>query len=440
MNDLNQRSVLAEQSVIGALLLDNGAIDRIPEIKTEHFYNGDNRMIFAAIRAQIIAGKQADVITVFEELRDRLMDGLAYLNSLAQNTPSAANIVRYSDMVRDAALRRALISETSKLAELATEKAKSAAEILDMAQTAIGKLAETRVQKEPIRASEAMLAHVDVMDNRMSRKVHGIASGFTHLDEMLNGGFNRGNLVIVGARPSMGKTALALNVASNMADDYSVLFLSQEMGVGELLDRSIAFLGRIPLGKIIRAEMSEQEWGQFTHANIKLKEKNLYVEDQGALTLLDVRAKAMLTKRKHGLDVLVVDYLQLMQGDGDNRNAQIEEISRGLKALAKELNIVVIALSQLNRQAAQRRPQMSDLRDSGAIEQDADIVIFIHRDEVNDPNTHLKGFADLIVGKNRQGSIGDILLRYEGQYTQFETTKEYRPAPPTPVRTGKGYA
>lgn len=426
---MTPHNVQAEQSVLGALLLDNGSIDRIPDLKTEHFYLIDHKMIFAEIKAQITAGKLADVVTVFVAIKERLNDGLSYLNSLSQNTPSAANIVRYADMVRDCALRRGLIAETSRLAEMAVEQSKSAGEILDIAQTSIAKLAETRVRKEPIRASDAMLAHVDVMENRMSRKVLGIPTGFDAVDSLFNGGINRGNLVILGARPSMGKTALALNVSACMASDYSVLFLSQEMANGELLDRAVSFLGKIPLGNVIRGDMTDQQWSQFTTANVKLKEKNLYIEDQGALTILDVRTKAMLTKRKHGLDVLVVDYLQLMQGDGDNRNAQIEEISRGLKALAKELSIVVIALSQLNRQAAARRPQMSDLRDSGAIEQDADIVMFIHRDEVNNPDTHMRGFADLIVCKNRQGRIDDVLLEYEGQYTLFSDTNRARPEP-----------
>lgn len=424
-------SIEAEQSVLGALLLDNDAVDRIGDLRIEHFYRGEHRTIFAEIRAQITAGKTCDVISVFDVLRDRIADCLPYLNALTQNTPSAANIARYAGIVRDRALRRGLIAETSKMTELAFNPGgRTAAEVLDVAQSALSALAETRTTKEPVRASEAMVAHIDVLDGRMERKFSGIPTGFAQIDELLTGGPNRGALVILGARPSMGKTALSLNIALHAARDYGVLFLSQEMQTGELLDRALATLGRISLGSIIRGDMEQDDWANFTSATAKLNEMNLHLDDQPALTLLDVRSKARLIKRKHGLDLLVVDYLQLMSGDGDNRNQQIEEISRGLKALAKELNIVVIALSQLSRNAAgQQRPKLSDLRDSGAIEQDADIVMFVHRDEVDNPSTHMRGLADVFIAKNRQGRIDDVLLAYEGMYTMFSDYRGQRPAP-----------
>jgi replicative DNA helicase len=420
----------AEQSVLGALLIDNDAIDRIGDLRAEHFYRHEHRAIFTEIRAQIAQGHPCDVISVFDALRDKVQDCLPYLNSLAQNTPSAASAGRYAGIVRDRALRRGLIAETSKMADMAfNPRGKTAVEVLDAAQAAISMLAETRTAKEPTRASDALAAHVDVLDSRMSRKVSGISTGFEGVDKLLTGGPNRGALVILGARPSMGKTALALNIATNVARDYGVLFLSQEMMTGELLDRALASLGGISLGSIIRGDMDDADWTNFTAATAKIKEMNLHFDDQPALTLLDVRSKARLIKRRHGLDMLVVDYLQLMSGEGDSRNQQIEEISRGLKALAKELNIVVVALSQLSRNAANKsRPQLSDLRDSGAIEQDADIVIFLHREEVDNPGSPLKGFADLFIAKNRQGRLDDVLLEYEGLYTRFRDTNRPRPS------------
>ena len=422
----------SEQAVLGALLLDNDSVDRIGDLRVDHFYNGDHRAIFAEIRSQITAGKSADVISVFDTLRDRIADCLPYLNALSSNTPSAANIGRHAEIVRDRALRRGLIAETSKMADMAfNPQGKSAGEVLDMAQAAISTLAETRTTQEPVRASDAMIAHVDVLEGRMDRKVSGIPTGFVDIDAILNGGPNRGALVILGARPSMGKTALSLNIATNVALDYSVLFLSQEMQIGELLDRSIASIGRVSLSAILTGQMETSDWDKFTAATAKLKDMNLHLDEQPALTILDVRSKARLIKRKHGLDLLVLDYLQLMSGEGENRNSQIEEISRGLKALAKELNIVVVALSQLSRKAAgQQRPQLSDLRDSGAIEQDADIVMFVHRDEVDNPQSHMRGFADVFIAKNRQGRIDDVMLEYEGMHTRFVDTKRQRPDAP----------
>lgn len=422
----------AEQSVLGALLLDNNAIDRIGDLKVEHFYIGDHRAIFAEIKRQIVAGEACDVITAALALGDKIADGMPYLNALAQNTPGSANIARYAGLVRDAALRRGLIAETGRIADMAMRpNGKTSVEVLDAAQSAISALAETRSTRDPIRASDAMIAHVDVLEGRMDRKIKGITTGFGQLDEILTGGMNRGALIILGARPSMGKTALSLNIAAHCAREYGVLFLSQEMTNGELLDRMNAQLGRISLGAIIRGDMDDNDWGRFTAANGKLSAMNLHIDDQPALTILDVRSKAQLVKRKHGLDVLVVDYLQLMTGDGDNRNSQIEEISRGLKALAKELSIVVIALSQLSRNAANKqRPQLSDLRDSGAIEQDADIVMFLHRDEVDNPQSHMRGVADLFVAKNRQGRIDEVMLNYEGMYTLFTDYQGQRPSVP----------
>lgn len=428
-------AVEAEQSVIGALLRDNNAVDRMGPLTPAQFYRQDHREIFTEVMRQLAAGKGCDVISVGLALPN-VSDAMAYLNEIAQATPSAANIGRYADMVRDRALRRGLLAATSEMSDLAFNPgSRTALEVLNVAQASLSALAETRTVRDPIRASEAMLTHIDVIDGRVEGKFSGIPTGFEDIDAILNGGPNRGALVIIGARPSMGKTAFALNVATYAAHDHSVLFCSQEMQNGELLDRTLAALGRIPLSNVLNAQMSPSEWNGFTAASGKLNAMNLYLDEQPALTLMDVRGKARLIKRKHGLDVLIVDYLQLMAGEGLNRNQQIEEISRGLKALAKELNIVVYALSQLSRNAANKsRPQLSDLRDSGAIEQDADIVAFVHREEVDNPTSGARGFADIFIAKNRQGRIDDVLMEYEGMYTQFCTTRRPRPAQETERR------
>lgn len=430
-------AIEAEQSVIGSLLRDSGAVDRIGDLAPAHFLRQDHREIFAEILRQIASGQSCDVISVGSAL-PKIVDCMRYLNDMAQSCPSAATIGRHADVVRDRALRRGLLAASLDITEMAYNPgARGAGEILDAAQSALAALGESRTVREPERASDAMIAHCKVLDGRVEREYTGIPTGFRDLDEILTGGPNRGALVILGARPSMGKTALALNIALSAARTRGVLVLSMEMTKGELLDRSLAVLGRIPLGAVIRGDMNAEDWSNFTVANLELTGMNLHLDDQPALTLLDVRSKARLVKRKHGLDLLVVDYLQLMSGPGDNRNSQIEEISRGLKAVAKELDIVVIALSQLSRAAANRaRPQLSDLRDSGAIEQDADIVIFVHREEVDNPQTHMRDLADVFVAKNRQGRIDDVLLTYQGQYTRFGDATGPRPVAAQTMKRG----
>lgn len=434
-------AIEAEQSIIGGLLRDNGAVDNMGDLRPTHFYRQDHREIFCEILRQTCGGQGCDVISVALAL-PHIDDCMRYLNDMAQSCPSAAGIRRHADLVRDRALRRGLLAASMDLTEMAHNPgARAAAEILDSAQSALAALGESRTTREPELASAAMIAHCKVLDGSIEREYAGIATGFRDVDEVLTGGPNRGALVILGARPSMGKTALAMNMALSVARQRSVLVLSMEMSKGELLDRALAVLGRIPLGAVIRGELSDIEWGSFTAANAQLTAMNLHLDDQPALTLLDVRSKARLVKRKYGLDFLVIDYLQLMSGAGDNRNQQIEEISRGLKALAKELDIVVLALSQLSRAAAGRaRPQLSDLRDSGAIEQDADVVMFIHRDEVDNPQTHMRGLADLFVAKNRQGRIDDVLLNYQGQFTRFSDSTGSRPSLPEQRVSRRGIA
>lgn len=416
----------AEQSVLGALLIDNAGLDRIADLEVGHFYTSVNRTIFSEIAAQIVSGKECDVLTVHDALQAKGVEvgGLAYINSLQANTPSSAGIARYAEIIRNKALERALVGFASEIMEQST---KSVTERLEDAQSKLAKLAERKTIREPLPLMDVLSAHLGTMENRLSKRQRAISTGLDDMDKQLNGGIRPGNLVIVGARPSMGKTALAVTLAQNMAHDYSVGLLSMEMSNEEVSDRLIAGLGRIPLDRIQQAEESDtQLWDSITPAFAKAESLHFCIDDDAGLTLLDVRNKARYMKRKHGLDVLIVDYLQLMRGrdESQNRNSQLEEISRGLKQLAKELKIAVIALVQLNRKAEERgdaMPMMSDIRDCGAIEQDADVIMFLHRPEQAKPDlgAEFKGFAKLRIAKNRQGQCGDLALTYLGQYTLF---------------------
>lgn len=438
-------AVEAEQSVLGALLRDNHAVDLMGALEPAHFYRADHRQVFAEVLRQIKLNQRCDVVTVGLALPD-LAEGMAYLNAIAQSTPSAANIAYYADIVCDRAIRRSALAVLDDYAQLLRYPGmRHARDVLDGLQSKLGTLSEGQATKEPVRVAEAMVGYLERYNQRVDGGSRGTPTGFADIDDLLSGGPRDGALVVVAGRPSMGKTALALNIADNVAQaGYPTLVLSQEMMNDDLLDREIAQVGDIHLGKVVKAQMDQLEWHRFTGVVEKLNGVPLWLDDSEALTLLQVRAKARQHKRKHGLKLLVIDYLQLMSGDGDpkkNRNTQIEEISRGLKSLAKELGIVIMALSQLSRNGANKsRPQLSDLRDSGAIEQDADIVIFVHRDEVDNPQTHLKGFADVFVAKNRQGPVDDVLLEYQGQFTRFITTRRQRPNDPDTRQQRRGAA
>ena len=432
----------AEQSVLGALLLDNDAYDRLGDLRTEHFYRADHQTIFKAIKTQIESGQPADVITLSDQLPDAIP--LTYLHELAANTLSAANIGRYADLVRSAAQRRALAEMAGEVAEQAQGNTDPAA-IIDTAQTKLEAIAEQRVKSEPIKAKDDMLRYIEELQRRADGDgVKAIPTGFVDLDAKMMGGIRRGELWIVAARPKMGKSAFAFNVALNAAQDYSVLILSMEMPRDQIHDRNVACLAKIPLPHVIDPrKMQDSEWPALTSAVGRIEQMNLFMDDQGALRLMDVRMKARQVKRRHGLDLLVIDYLQLMDGEGDSRNAQIEGITRGLKALAKEMGIGIVLLSQLNRSLEQRpnkRPMPSDLRDSGAIEQDCDGALFLYRDEVYNEHSQDKGVCEVNVGLIRQGEPGTVGLAYIGHQTRFESL-----APgtefgrrPDPVKHGRG--
>jgi len=437
-------SLEAEQSVIGALLRDNDAIDRIGDLRAEHFFLGDHATIYRELMRHLVAGRSCDVISLGDALRGKVGDCMAYLNSMAQNTPSAAHIGRYAGIVRDKAIKRGLIQFAREVAEGAANSPEDAGEMVDRATSALEKLAQARTRIEPVLAADELTAHVEEIERRMNGVVKAISTGFPDVDDKLNGGIRRGELIVLAARPKMGKTAFALNIACNAAVDHSVLVLSMEMPKSQLHDRNLASQGHIPLEHLLKPlMMTDEDWERLTHATIKVSGMRLHQDDQGGLRMLDVRLKAKAVKRKSGLDLLVIDYLQLMDGDGDNRNAQIEGITRGLKALAKELDIGIVLLSQLNRKLEERpnkRPMPADLRDSGAIEQDADAVVFLYRDEVYNPDTPDVGVCEVDVALCRQGKPGRVALTYIGEQTRFAPlTRGWTPTKPT-ERRNRGLA
>ena len=432
-------SIEAEQSVLGGLMLENVAWDKIADLVGEDdFYRDDHRRIYRHISKLIEANRPADVITVGESL-ERSADlesvgGLAYVGMLTTNTPSAANIRRYAEIVRERSIMR-------KLAEIGTEIAASsyspagreARQLLDEAEAKIFKIAEAGARgNQGFNAIQPLLTQViERIDMLYSRDnpsdVTGVATGFTDLDERTSG-FQPGDLVIVAGRPSMGKTAFALNVAEHVALDgkLPVAIFSMEMAGTQLAMRLLGSTGRLDQHKLRTGRLDDNDWPRLTKALGQLNDALLFIDESAALTALELRARARRLHRQHkGLGLIVVDYLQLMSStsQGENRATEISEISRSLKALAKELNVPVVALSQLNRSLEQRpnkRPVMSDLRESGAIEQDADVILFIYRDEVYNEGTQDKGIAEIIIGKQRNGPIGTVRLTFLGQFTKFQ--------------------
>jgi len=432
-------SIEAEQSVLGGLLLDNAAWDRIADLLTESdFYRYDHRQIFSHIGKLIAATKPADVITVFESLtsvgKADEVGGLSYLNALAQNTPSAANIRRYAEIVRERGVLRKLITVSDEIAGQAfSPQGKEVSQLLSEAESRILAIAQEGargaqgfLEIQPLLAE--VVQRVEELYNRDNPSdITGVPTGFIDLDRMTSG-MQPGDLIIVAGRPSMGKTAFSINIGEHVALDSGlpVAVFSMEMGGAQLAMRMIGSIGRLDQQRLRTGRLNDDEWPRLTYAIQKMDETQLYIDETPALTSRDLRGRARRLKRQCGqLGLIIIDYLQLMapNSSGENRATEISEISRDLKAMAKELNCPVIALSQLNRSVEQRpnkRPVMSDIRESGAIEQDADLILFIYRDEVYNPDSPDKGSAEIIIGKQRNGPIGTVRLTFAGQYTKFE--------------------
>lgn len=431
-------SIEAEQSLLGALLLDNAAYDRVADLVTGHdFYRDDHRRIWRHISRLIEAGKEADILTVSESIissEDKNKAGGAdYLAVLAQNTPSSLNVRRYAELVRDRSMRRDLAYVGTEIAEEALSSVGDTTTILSQAEEKVLAIGEASARsRDAAEELKPILARVfDRIDNLYHRKseVTGIPTGYVGVDQR-TAGLQRGDLVIVAGRPSMGKTALALNVSEHVAiiEELPVLIFSMEMGKEQLAQRLLASVGRIDSHNLRIGKLTDSDWSQLSDAMAKLASVDIEIDDTGGLSAVQVRARARRWRRKYKqVGMVVVDYLQLMEAKerGENRATDIAEISRSLKAMAKELDCPVVALSQLNRKVDDRpdkRPIMSDLRESGAIEQDADLILFLYRAVVyhQDMPADRAAEAELIIGKQRNGPIGTVPLVYLGQFTRFE--------------------
>ncbi|MFN7481042.1 MAG: replicative DNA helicase [Betaproteobacteria bacterium] len=434
-------STEAEQSVLGGLLLDNLAFDRAAELLTDgDFYRHEHRLIFGAIRGLIQAGKPADVVTVFEHLQSqgKADDAgkLKYLNDLAQSVPSAANLRRYAEIVRERAILRKLIAASDEIATTAfNREGRAVSQILDEAESKILKIGEegNRAQQGPQPMSGlvvALMDRVNELAENPAGDVTGVRTGYYDLDSM-TAGLQKGDLIVLAARPSMGKTAFALNIAEHVCvkEELPVLVFSMEMGAAQLALRLVGSLGRINQQNLRTGRLADDEWGRLADAVEKLGRISMFIDETAGLSVAELRARARRMARQFGgtLGLIVVDYLQLMSGSGgsdENRATELGEISRGLKALAKELQCPLIALSQLNRSVESRtdkRPMMSDLRESGAIEQDADIIMFIYRDEYYTKEACKEpGVAEIIIAKQRNGPVGTVKLTFLKPLTKFD--------------------
>lgn len=429
-------SIEAEQSLLGGLMLDALAWDKVGDVVTrEDFYRKDHRLIFQAIANLVEASSPCDVVTVSEHLdsRSELDDagGLEYLATLSNETAGAANARAYAKIIRERATLRALIHAGNEIAGSAfASDGRTAADVLDDAERMVFEIAEkgTRGKKGFKSLKDILPAAVDRIDmlHQSEGNITGISTGYTEFDK-LTAGLQDGDLIIIAGRPSMGKTTLALNIAENAAigSKVATAIFSMEMPAQQLAFRMISSLGRVDQTHLRTGNFPDEDWSRINTAVQLMSEAPIFIDDTPSLSPVEIRARARRLQREHGLGLIVIDYLQLMQvpGNKENRATEISEISRSLKALAKELECPVIALSQLNRSVEQRsdkRPVMSDLRESGAIEQDADLIVFIYREEVYDPDTQRKGVADISIAKQRNGPIGDFPLTFVGRYTKFE--------------------
>lgn len=434
---LPPHSLEAEQSVLGGLLIRGEVWDSVADLVTESdFFQPRHRHIYARMTELVEREQPIDVVTLAEALDQHgqldNVGGIAYLAELAANTPAVANIRAYADVVRERATLRSLIEAAQKIADSGfNPEGRSSADLLDAAERDIMQISEDRPKMGGPEAINPLLGQaVERIDElfRNGSSLTGLSTGFTDLDE-LTAGMQKSDLIIVAARPSMGKTAFAMNLVQNaiLADDRPALVFSMEMPADQLMMRLLSSVGHIDQTKIRTGKLDQEDWPKLSTAVNKLKDRPLFIDDTPALTPTEVRSRARKLVREQGeLSMIMVDYLQLMQvagRGGEGRTAEISEISRSLKGIAKEFNCPVVALSQLNRALEQRpnkRPVNSDLRESGAIEQDADVIMFIYREEVYNEETEHKGVAEIILGKQRNGPIGTVRLAFTGKYTRFD--------------------
>ncbi|AMO51030.1 Replicative DNA helicase protein DnaB [Enterobacter sp. FY-07] len=432
-------SIEAEQSVLGGLMLDNERWDDVAErVVADDFYTRPHRHIFTEMHRLQEMGKPIDLITLAESLERQgqleIVGGFAYLAELSKNTPSAANISAYADIVRERAVVREMISVANEIANAGFDpQGRTSEDLLDLAESRVFKIAESRANKDEgpkniADVLEATVSRIEQLFQQPHDGVTGVNTGYDDLNKK-TAGLQPSDLIIVAARPSMGKTTFAMNLVENaaMLQDKPVLIFSLEMPSEQIMMRSLASLSRVDQTRIRTGQLDDEDWARISGTmGILLEKRNIYIDDSSGLTPTEVRSRARRIAREHGgIGLIMIDYLQLMRVPSlsDNRTLEIAEISRSLKALAKELQVPVVALSQLNRsleQRADKRPVNSDLRESGSIEQDADLIMFIYRDEVYHENSDLKGIAEIIIGKQRNGPIGTVRLTFNGQWSRFD--------------------
>ena len=434
-------SIEAEQSILGGLLIDNKAIDRIAgQVSASDFYRNDHQIIFSHISKLIDHNQPADIVTVAESLEQNSeltkVGGVAYLGLIAENTPTASNISGYAKIVRERSIMRNLVEVGSDIVESAfSPQGKDAQQLLDESESKIFQIADAGTSeklgfvdiKELLPKAAQRIDDLYQLDD--PNGVTGVPTGYADLDQK-TAGLQPGDLIIIAGRPSMGKTSLALNIAEHvgMEAGLPVAIFSMEMGAAQLTMRLLGSVGKLDQHKMRIGQLEDEDWPKLTNALGVLNEAPIFIDEGSALNSYEVRARARRLHRQQGkLGLIVIDYIQLMSSandqSGENRATEVSEISRSLKALAKELNVPVVALSQLNRSVESRpdkRPMMSDLRESGAIEQDADVIMFIYRDEVYNPETAEKGVAEILLSKQRNGPTGVAKLTFLGQFTRFE--------------------
>ena len=420
-------SIRAEQAVLGALLVDNDALDRCADLETTHFFRHDHRLIFAELQRQVVAGRRADPMTLFAVLNDKIEDGLKYMATLRMSAASSANIKHHAEIVIDKASKRALLAIGLEAQELAASHSDSSS-CVDLVASKLEALAQRKTQFEPKLIGDTMVDYLTMIQNRMAGLHKPIPTGFTHVDELMGGGLERGTLTVVAGRPGTGKTAFGLGIARNVAiaGGFSAIF-SMEMAAAQLNDRNMAAIGKIPLAWLrapSEADHDSPYWTQLSYATQRAATMQMWIDEQAGMNMLELRAKARKIKRKGGLDLLVVDQLSFITGgDSEQEWQNIGKYTRGMIEVAKNLDIAIVLLAQLNRKCderADKRPIMSDLAASGSIEQDAANIIFLYRDVLYNADTHEKELAEVIAAKQRQGTPGTVGMKYNGAYTSFE--------------------
>jgi len=423
----------AEQSVIGAILIENEALLKSIEIiHPEDFYRESHRLIFQSMIELFEKNEPADLITLTEHLRNKNkleeVGGASYLTTLCDQIPTAANIEYYAKIVKEKAVLRRLISCATEIATRGYSNQDEVGELLDFAEKSIFDISEDQIKSSVYPLKEILKASFKTIEKLYNKKelITGVATGFTELDQITSG-FQPSDLIIIAGRPSMGKTAFCLNIAQNAAYESKIpiVIFSLEMSKEQLALRMLCSEARVDAHKMRSGFLTESDWPKLTRGAGRLSETKIFIDDTPGMGVLEMRAKARRLKSEHGLGMVIVDYLQLMRGRStiDSREQEISDISRSLKALAKELKLPVVALSQLNRRVEDRavkKPQLADLRESGAIEQDADVILFLYRDEVYNPDSQDKGSAEIIIGKQRNGPTGEIRLAFIDRYTRFE--------------------